>query len=157
MKSTELQVLWNDWLGTSDKLTRILHEQTVALTLRDVARVERIQPELDGLMEKMHEIDGRAATCAKELAEGLETEPNLRGLVQVLEKTEAQQVQALANKVIVQARKVNELVEKNKTLIGNELVYVNGSLTLIAKAVQKNERPMAKMPTRAAVLIDQAA
>jgi hypothetical protein len=52
MKTRELQTLWWDWLGTSERLLRSLHEQTAAVTLRDVARVERIQPELDQMLRR---------------------------------------------------------------------------------------------------------
>src|SRR5258708_39736313 len=104
MKTRELQALWWDWLGTSERLLRSLYEQTAALTLRDVSRVERIQPELDALMERMKVIDENAVACARTLAEEWETESNLRGLVRVLDKAEAQQLQGLANRVTVAAR-----------------------------------------------------
>ncbi len=156
MQTRELQTLWWDWLSTSERLLRSLHEQTAALTLRDVERVEKIQPELDGLMAKMREIDDNAAACAKKLAGELGTEPNLRSLVQVLEQAEAQQVQALANRVIVASRNVQNVFEKNKTLIQSELTYVNGTLTLIAKTATEVKSPYDK-PTHAAVLINQAA
>ncbi|MBX3119898.1 MAG: flagellar export chaperone FlgN [Fimbriimonadaceae bacterium] len=156
MQTRELQTLWWDWLSTSERLLRSLHEQTAALTLRDVERVERIQPELDTLTEKMRAIDEQAATCAKKLAEEAGAEPNLRSLVQVLEQAEAQQVQALANRVIVASRNVQNVFAKNKTLIQNELTYVNGTLTLIAKTASETKTPYEK-PTHAAVLINQAA
>ena len=65
MKSRELQTLWWDWLGTSERLLRSLYEQTAALTLRDVTRVERIQPELDAMMQRMRVLDENAAACAE--------------------------------------------------------------------------------------------
>ncbi|KXK16143.1 MAG: hypothetical protein UZ18_ATM001001405 [Armatimonadetes bacterium OLB18] len=36
MKTRELQTHWWEWLGASERLLRTLHEQTAALTLRDV-------------------------------------------------------------------------------------------------------------------------
>jgi hypothetical protein len=156
MKTRELQTLWWDWLGTSERLLRSLHEQTAAVTLRDVARVERIQPELDQLLERVKMIDESAAACAKKLAEELGTEPNLRSLVTVLEKAEAQQLQGLANRVTVAARNLQDVFQRNRTLIENELSYVNGSLTLIARAaVESSGRFGAK--GQGAVLVDQAA
>jgi hypothetical protein len=156
MKTRALQTLWWDWLGTSERLLRSLYEQTAALTLRDVARVERIQPELDTLLKRMQEIDETAVACAKRLAEELGTESNLRSLVCVLEKAEAQQLQGLANRVTVVARNVQTVIDKNRKLIENESTYINGTLTLMAKAVTEAGAPFVR--THAApVLVDQAA
>lgn len=156
MKTRELQTFWWDWLGTSERLLRSLHEQTAALTLRDVARVERIQPEVVQLMEHMRSIDDKAAALAQKLAAEMDTEPSLRGLVSVLEKAEAQQVQQIANRVTVAARNVHHVVQKNRTLIENEMVYINGTLTLIAKSATEAQGPY-KPSAHAAVLVDQAA
>ena len=158
MKSRELQTLWSDWLGTSERLLRSLHEQTAAVTLRDIDRVQRIQPELEELMNRMKQIDDAALTCAKRLAEDLGSEPNLRGLVAVLEKSEAQQVQSIANKVTSAAQNVSAVVNKNRKLIDNEMHYINGTLTLIAKASVPRRGPYrGTASTRAAVLVDAAA
>ena len=156
MKTRDLQVLWWDWLGASERLLRSLHEQTAALTLRDTERVDRIQPELDAMIDSMRKIDDNAAACAKKLAEELGTEPNLRGLTQVLEKTEAQQVQALANRVTVAARHVSTILERNRALIENELTYINGTMTLVAKVANEAQGPYVNK-SHAAVLMDTAA
>jgi len=156
MKTRQLQTYWWDWLGTSERLLRCLHEQTAALTLRDVARIERIQPDLDGLIARMREIDGDAATCAKKLAEDMGTEPNLRSLVQVLEKAEAQQVQSIANRVKVAAHHIDGVMKKNRALIENELSYVNGTLTLIVKTANEAKGPY-EHASQGAVLMDRAA
>lgn len=156
MKTRELQVLWWDWLGASERLLRSLHEQTAALSLRDSDRVERIQPELDTMLDSMRKIDSTAATCAKKLAEELGTEPNLRSLTQVLEKDEAQQVQSLANRVTVAARHVSTVLDRNRALIENELTYVNGTLTLVAKVASEAQGPFVNK-SHAAVLMDTAA
>lgn len=158
MKTRELQTLWWDWLSTSERLLRSLHEQTAAVTLRDVARVERIQPELDSLMQRVMTLDEAAVACAKRLAEEMGTEPNLRGLVRVLDKAEAQQLQGLANRVTVAARHVQEVVKKNRALIEGEMTYINGTLTLIAKAAVDAKGPYRRRgPSRTSVLVDQAA
>lgn len=157
MRTRELQTLWWDWLSTSERLLRSLHEQTAALTLRDVARVERIQPELDSLLDRVKQIDERAAACARKLAEEMETEPSLRGLVRVLDKAEAQQVQSIANRVMVAARNVQAVLDKNRALIENEMTYINGTLTLIAKTATEAQGPYKQSPDRAAVLVDHAA
>ena len=136
-KTKQLEQLWWDWLSTSERLLRSLHEQTAALTLRQVERVERIQPELDSLMALMVEIDDKAVTCANELAEELGTEPSLRSLTQVLDKAEAQHIQSVANRVIVVGRNVQAVMSKNRALIENELEFVNGTMALVAKAASE--------------------
>lgn len=157
-KTKELQRLWWDWLSTAERLTRSLHEQTAALTLRDANRVARIQPELDTMLAHMREIDDAAAACALQLAEELGCEPNLRSLVRVLEKTEAQQAQSIANRVMVAARNVQHVIEKNRRLIDNEMEFINGTVALVAKvANEQTDRYSSRVPTRAAVLVDQAA
>lgn len=157
-QTRELQTLWWDWLSTSERLLRSLHEQTAALTLRDVARVERIQPELDTMLAKLREIDDAAAASAIRLAEELGTDANVRSLVLVLEKAEGQQLQSIANRVMVAARNVQHVLDKNKKLIENEMTYINGTLTLIAKVAHEQPGPYkARQTTHAAVLVDQAA
>jgi hypothetical protein len=156
MKTRELQQLWWDWLGTSERLLRSLYEQTAALTLRDVARVERIQPELDQMMSKLRELDSEAVTLAHKLAGELGTEPSLRSLVSVLEKAEAQALQGLGNRVTVAARNVQEVLRKNRKLIENEMTYINGSMTLIAKAAVQSKGPFSA-GNADSVLVDQAA
>lgn len=156
MKTRELQTLWWDWLSTSERLIRSLHEQSAAVTLRDLNRVERIQPELDQMLERVKTIDESAAACARKLAEELGTEPNLRSLVLALEKAEAQQIQGLANRVTVAARNLQDVLSRNRALIESELMYVNGTLTLIAKAAVESGGAFSTKPGTA-VLVDQAA
>lgn len=155
-RTRELQRLWTDWLAASDRLLRSLHEQTAALTLRDVARMERLQPELEALLDQVRTIDDQAVASARSLAVELGAEPNLRGLVGALEKAEAQQVQALANRVTMAARHVQEVLDKNRALIDNELAYVNGTLTMIAKTAQEGSGAFGGAAT-AAVMVDRVA
>ncbi len=155
-KTRELQTLWWDWLSTSERLLRLLHEQTAAVTLRDVARVERLQPDLDKMMAKIVEIDEAAVACAKRLAEELGVDANLRSLVRVLEKAEAQQLQGVANRVTAAAQHVQDVVRKNKALLESEMTYINGTLTLIAKAAVEPRTPYRRRPQRS-ILVDQAA
>ncbi len=157
MKSRELQSIWREWLATGEKLRLTLHEQTVAVTLRDVARVERLQPELERLMLAVRELDQRAVACAKGLAGELGVEPNLRSLVRALEKAEAQQVQLMANKVTSTAQDIQSVVAKNRRLIESEMTYINGTLTLIAKAAVEPRSPYRGTKASTAVLVDQAA
>ena len=157
MRTRELQTLWWDWLSTSERLLRSLHEQTAALTLRDVARVERIQPELDQMLVRMQQIDDTATACARRLAEEMDTELSLRGLVRVLDKAEAQQVQSIANRVTVAARNVQSVLSKNRALIENEMTYINGTLTLIAKTATEAQGPYKPATDVAAVLVDRVA
>lgn len=141
MKTRELQGRWNDWLKASDALLLTLHEQTAAVTLRDVGRVERLQPTLDAHLARLAEIDAQAVDQAGRLAEQLGTEPTLRGIVERLDRPEGQALHALANRVTLAARKVSATIEKNRALLQNEMTYVNGTLTLIAKAAGSPPTP----------------
>lgn len=156
-KAKQLEQLWWDWLSTAERLLRSLHEQTAALTLRQTERVERIQPELDNLTTLMADIDERAVICAGELAEELGTEPNLRSLTQMLGKAEAQQLQSVANRVIVVGRNVQNVLAKNRALIENELEYVNGTMALVAKASSEQKAPYAKAAVSQSLVMNQVA
>ena len=61
--------MWAEWLKASETLLLTLHEQTVAVTLRDVMRVERIRPELETQLATVRSIDDKAMDEAKRLAE----------------------------------------------------------------------------------------
>lgn len=156
-RTKELERLWWDWLSTSERLVSVLHEQTAALTLRQTERIDALQPQLDALMAKMAEIDDQAAASARKLAEEFGAEPNLRSLVEVLEKAEAQEVQSIANRVIVAGRNVQKVIDKNRALIENELAYVNGSMTAIVNEAGRAEGPYAAKRSQANVLMNQAA
>lgn len=153
----ELATLWWDWLSTAERLIHTLHEQTAALTLRQVERVENLQPELDGLMARMQEIDEEAVACAKRLAEALGCEPNLRSLVTALEKAEAQDIQSIANRVIVVGRNVQQIIAKNKALVENELEYVNGTLALVAREALEQRSTYEKRNPETSILLNQVA
>lgn len=157
MKTRELQTLWWDWLSTSERLLNMLQDQTRALIGRDVATVERLQPELDAMLEKMTSIDDRAAASARALAEELGTEPSLRSLVEALPKAEAQQIQSLANRVRAASNNVELNLAKNRQLIASELTYVNGTLVLIARAAQEQNAKYGGSNVPSAVLVDQVA
>ena len=159
MKSRQLLTMWSEWLSISDKLLRSLHEQTVAVTLRDVSRVERLQPELDELTSEIRKIDAEALTEAKRLAEelGVST-PNLRGLVSALDKSEAAQVQQTANKILSASQNIQDVVSKNRKLFEAEMTYINGTLTLIAKAAVVGKGPYRTRKSNSnSVLVDAAA
>lgn len=156
-KTKQLEQLWWDWLSTSERLLRSLHEQTAALTLRQVERVEKINPELSNLMSLMDEIDLKAVACMQELAEEKGTEPNLRSILQVLEKADAQQLQAVANRVIVAGRNVHTVLNKNRALIENELEYVNGTMALVAKVAVEQQGPYQRAVVSANLVMNQVA
>ncbi|MBI1331582.1 MAG: flagellar export chaperone FlgN [Armatimonadetes bacterium] len=159
MKSRQLLNLWTEWLSTSETLLRALHEQTVAVTLRDVPRVEKLQPELDELMESIRTVDTLALAEAKRLAEELGAPlQSLRGLVSVLDKTEAAQVQLTANKVLSASQNIQDVVHKNRKLFESEMTYINGTLTLIAKAAVIGKGPYrGRKSGSTSVLVDAAA
>lgn len=152
----ELQALWWGYLGAAERLLRSLHEQTAALTLRDVERVERIQPELDSLLDQMRRLDEDAVCLARGLADKLGAEPSLRSLLAVLEPNEAKDLQALANRVTVAARNVQQVLDKNRKLLESELAYVNGSMALLAKVASEQPGRFGTSP-QAAVLMDRVA
>jgi hypothetical protein len=156
MKTKELQTRWQEWLKASDALLLVLHEQTAAVTLRDVGRVERLQPQLEKHMAGIAEIDAKAVDQARRLSEQLGTEPTLRGIVEKLDRAEGQTLHALANKVTMAARKVQATIEKNRVLLENEMTYVNGTLTLIAKAAGNPPTPYRRRVVEP-VLMDAAA
>lgn len=157
IKTKQLQQLWWDWLGTSERLLRSLHEQTTALVRRDVTLVERLQPELDSMLEHMKDVDDRAAAAARKLAGDLGVEPSLRSLVAALPEAEAQQVQSIANRVKAASLNVQNLLDKNRQLIQNELLYTSGTLALIAKAAQENQAQYGGSQDQVPVLVDQVA
>lgn len=156
MKTKDLQARWNDWLRAADSLLLSLHEQTAAVTLRDIARVERLQPMLETHLKGLADIDAQAVDQARRLSEQLGTEPTLRGLVGGLDRAEGQALHALANRVTMVARKIEATMEKNRALLENEMTYVNGTLTLIAKAAGSPPTPYRRR-TVGPVLMDAAA
>ena len=156
MKTRELQGGWIDWLKASEALLRILHELTAAVVLRDVARVERLLPQIEANLATVALIDAQAVDQARRLAAALGTEPTLRSMVERLDKTEGRALHALANKVTMASRKVQATMAKNRTLIENEMTYVNGTLTLIAKAAGSPSTPY-RRPAPGPVLMDAAA
>jgi len=157
MKSRELQRAFWDWLSTAERLNRSLAEQQAALQLRDVARVESIQPELEMLSNRMREIDQTAAASTETLAEQLGTQANVRSIVEALNPAEARQVESLTKRVEVVAANLEERSLRNRKLIENELTYVGGTLALIAQAAQEQQGAFASTTTLGPVLVDQVA
>jgi hypothetical protein len=156
LRTRELQTLWWDWLSTSERLLRSLHEQTAAVTLRDINRVERIQPELDQLIERLKKVDEQAMACADRIASDLGVESSVKAIIAKLDKAEGQQLHGLANRVTIVARNVQEVLFKNRKLIENEMTYINGTLTLIAKAAVQVRSPYKKRVSQH-VIMDKVA
>ncbi|KAA0228257.1 MAG: hypothetical protein AKCLJLPJ_01118 [Fimbriimonadales bacterium] len=156
MKTKQLQACWWDYLSTSERLLRSLHEQTAAVVLRDVERVERLQPEIERLLTLLQAIDDKAVTSAKELAGELGVDPNFRSLVNALSSEEQRSVHALANRVKAAAQSVQAVIQKNQALIENELAFVSGSLHVMARAAENHEGQFGQK-THAAVLVDERA
>lgn len=154
MITNELQAIWREWLAESERVLRLLHEQTAGVMLRDVERVERLQPEIEKHIEILREIDSRAVECARTIAEQLGCKPSFKDMVSKLDREEAQAVHAIANKVKAAAQNVQGVVTKNRALIENELAYVAGSLHLLAKTAENQEGAFGTR-SHAAVLLDQ--
>lgn len=157
MKSRELQRTWWDWLSTAERLNRSLAEQQAALTLRDVSRVESIQPELDLMITRLQEIDQNAVASTKSLAEQLETKPSVRSIVEALNPAEARQIESLATRIRVVGENLRQRIDRNRKLMENELMYVGGSLALIAKVAQEQQGAFGTQSAPSAILVDQVA
>jgi hypothetical protein len=149
-----LQKLWWDWLSTAERVLHALYEQNAALVLRDVARIEKIQPELEKLLQRMQKVDSQATEGAQKLAQSLNAEMSLSGLLKALEKEEAKQLEAISNRVKAVAQNVKTQLTKNRALIQNELNYVSGTLSMIAKLGSENKGPY-KQSNSGATLLDQ--
>jgi hypothetical protein len=154
MVTSDLQRLWWDWLGTAERLLRSLHEQTAAVMLRDVERVERLQPELDRMVQMLRNIDAQALSEARRISETMGVKADFKSLAAQLESKEAEQIIALSNRVKASAQNVQAVIEKNRLLIENELAFVAGSLHMLAKATEESEGQFGQR-THAAVLVDQ--
>ncbi|MER3412783.1 MAG: hypothetical protein C4341_00800 [Armatimonadota bacterium] len=156
-QTKSLQTIWWEWIGTSERLMRSLHEQTAAIMLRDVDRVQELQPEIERMIQSLRAIDERASNEAKRLAETIGAEPTFRGLTEALtDAKDKEQLIALANRVRAAAQTIQGLVRKNQALIENELAYVAGTLHLLAQSAQKEQGPY-KEGSHAAVLLDEVA
>lgn len=127
---------WNDWLSAGDRLLISLHEQTAAVTLRDVTRLDRLTPQVGEGMKLVREADAQASEGLKALAEELGVEPGLRAIVAALPKVEGQLLQATANKIVVLDQRIGIVIARNRELLQKETTYVDGTLTLIAKAAK---------------------
>jgi hypothetical protein len=149
-----LEAQWAAWLATSERLLKTLHEQTVALTLRDTERLARLQPEIDTMLEQMRQADEEAVACVYRLAEELGCEPRLRSLTHALDKAEAQSLQAVANQVVVAERHASQVIAKNRALVENELDHIGGTLALIAREASVPSNPYGDRtaPTHAVVM-----
>lgn len=157
MKTRQLQQFYWDWLSTGERLLRTLAEQTAALTLRDLTRVEAIQPEIDRLQLVMSAIDEKAGAATKELAEELGVEPRLRSIVAVLNPAEARQLTAMSTRVKAVADNLKERLFKNRKLIESELAYVGGTLAIVAQAAMEDSSRFAVVPKESPVLVNQVA
>ncbi|MEM4408315.1 MAG: flagellar export chaperone FlgN [Candidatus Caldarchaeum sp.] len=156
MRTRHLQEIWREWLATSERLLKMLHEQTAAIMLRKIEELERLQPSLELLIEDLRAIDTRAVEVAHELTNELGVPHNFYSLVKALEGEEQTQVQALANKVRASAQDIQRVMRKNQTLIENELAFIAGSLHLLAKAGEGQQGRFGQN-SHAAILLDERA
>lgn len=156
MKTRRLQEIWREWIATSERLLKTLHEQTAAIMLRKVEEVERLQPHLELLIEDLRTIDAQAVEVAHEITSELNVPHNFYSLVKALTGEEQAQVQALANKVRAIAQDIQRIMRKNQTLIENELAFIAGSLHLLARAGEEQQGRFGQK-THAAVLFDERA
>jgi len=156
MKSRDLQRIWWDWLSTAERINRTLAEQTAALTLREVGRIESIQEDIASQSLVLNDIDKKAVAATQELAGELGVMPGLRSIVEALSPAEARQVESLAKRVEIVGANLKERLDRNRKLIESELTYVGGTLALIAKVAQEQQTSFAVAQV-GAVLMDQVA
>jgi transcriptional antiterminator Rof (Rho-off) len=116
MQTRELQESWLIWLDASDQLTRCLHELTVAITLRDAERINRLRPEADQLRRRLVHLDEDIVVETSQIARKLKVDSCVSRIAANLEKTEGQAVQALSNRKIVAERTIQYLLDKNNEL-----------------------------------------
>lgn len=124
MQTRQLQESWLIWLDTSDRLLRSLHEQTVAITLRDTERYRRLKPESDQMMVQLKEIDADVVTIAREVANQLGTAPSVHDMASVLDKEESMSLRGLANRVTVASRTIQAVASKNEELVAQRFAVV---------------------------------
>ena len=156
MQTKPLQSLWWDWLGTAERLLNLLHEQGVALMTRNFPKVEKIQNELNGILTRMHQIDQNATLLAKKLAIELGGKPNLNSLLTHLGENEASQIKTMIQRIKTVGKNLKERLHTNRTLLENELNYIHGTLTLMAKTASEQQNLYGKQ-SQTPFLIDQTA
>ena len=108
------------------------------------------------MLERMRLIDEQAAATTRRLAEQVGCDPNVRSLAAVLGPNEGNQLVAIANRVKIVGANIRERLAKNEGLIESELIYVSGTLSLIAKAAADQPGPYAR-PEAGAVLLNEVA
>ena len=124
MQTRELQENWLLWLDASERLQRSLHEQTVAITLRDADRIERLGPETEQMQLRLKELGEDLEALTRSTAKCLGTEATTQAIAAALEKTEAQSLNGLANRAIVAGRTVEYLLQKNTALFNGRYAVV---------------------------------
>lgn len=159
MNIREISALWAEWIRSAERLLLLMHEMTAAVTLRDVPRVERLTPLIADGMEELRALDGLAVDALRALAERLGVVPGLRAIVAALPKVEGQALQATANKIVVLEGKIGHVCAKNRKLLEAEMTYVDGTLTLIARAGAPKTRrsPYTRRTAPDAILLSEAA
>jgi len=135
MRTRELQESWLLWLDASDMLQRSLHELTVAITLRDTDRVNRLESETEQMQIRLRELHEDILALTYSTAKSLGTEATLSGISSVLDKVESQSLKGLANRATVAGRTVDYLLKKNYALFQCRFaVVVDEDRSPLAKA-----------------------
>lgn len=160
ISTKQLERLWQDWHKQADEAMTVLYEQTAALTLRDMDRIEEISPRLEAKMALLAATDAQAVEEGKRLAFSMECEPKLDAVIQQLPESIGTRVRKAANDVIVKCRKMQSIIDKNQRLIENELEYQQGTMALVCTEVIEQRRSYGdrhRGVRNASILIDQAA
>ncbi|MBL8047447.1 MAG: flagellar export chaperone FlgN [Chthonomonas sp.] len=157
MITRELQILWWDWLSSAERLVRSLGEQTTALARREPDRLDQVQPEIERLLAHLRKLDEEAVVSATKLAGELGVDPSFRSIVGALKEAEAQQVGQLATRVRSASANIKTILAKNRKLIESELAYVNGTLAIVAQAIQDDSASYVTKAKRTPALVNQVA
>lgn len=121
MATDKILTLWQEWLEVSDLLLTALHQQTVAITLRDPKRAQLNHPVVNELYGKLKEIEIRAENETQHLAKMLDVKPTILSVIQKCEKNEQRKLHALINRVVIMTAKLRETTRKNELLLRRHL------------------------------------
>jgi hypothetical protein len=134
MQTRELQENWLIWLDMSQRLMRTQHELTVAITLRDTERINRLNADSRDMLRRLKDIREDISIETNNVSGSLGTGPSVQEIVASLEKSEAQSVQGLSNRMIVAERTIRYLLTKNKALFDTRFAVVEMPEATFTKA-----------------------
>ena len=137
MNTQQLLIVMQEWIASGQRLYALLDRQSKALAHRDVTQVEALRTHIEQSLETAQALDARRSELFNSLAQELEVGVNLKEISSKLPANEARAVTHISLRAGRLAEAIRLMLERNRVLIENELVYVEGTLSLIAKAAQE--------------------